>query len=71
MLITLRSCPKSEETTITLLDKMASQNAILTSKTNIDKCTINNIEGSINYDTANNRLVFKRSKAGESSKIST
>ena len=63
---------KSEETTITLLDKNGQAvNAILTSKTNIDKCTINNIEGSINYDTANNRLVFKRSKAGESSKIST
>ena len=63
---------KSEETTITLLDKNGQAvNAILTSKTNIDKCTINNIEGSINYDTANNRLVFKRSKAGESSKINT
>lgn len=55
---------------ITLLNQNGQpQNAILESKTNIDDCTINDIKGSISYNASNNRLEFKRSKAGESTKI--
>lgn len=55
---------------ITLLNKDGQQqNALLNSKSGIDKCTINDIEGSISYNATNNRLEFKRSKSGQTSKI--
>lgn len=55
----------TKETPINLVDENNQPiDAILTSKTNIDNCTINNIEGSIKYDESNNRLVFKRAKKG-------
>lgn len=62
----------SEAVTISLTNKDGQiQNALLESKTGIEKCTIGDIEGAITYDSNKQSLVFTRSKSGDSLKITT
>ena len=57
---------------ITLLNENGEViDALINSQTGIESCIINNIAGTISYDSNSNQLLFKRLEAGDSSMITT